>query len=95
MRYRFFTLQQAEDALRRAANNNAMQFDTAFQPLRLERMVLEDAGGNTSDKSLSDMFHLLYASEHRAIAAGQYPCIRAANTEETAWIYGITASLRR
>ena len=66
MRYRFFTLQQAEDALRRAANNNAMQFDTAFQPLRLERMVLEDAGGNTSDKSLSDMFHLLYASEHRA-----------------------------
>ena len=66
MRYRFFILQQAEDALRRAANNNAMQFDTAFQPLRLERMVLEDAGGNTSDKSLSDMFHLLYASEHRA-----------------------------
>ncbi len=65
MRYRFFTLQQAEDALRRAANNNAMQFDTVFQPLRLERMVLEDAGGNMSDKRLSDIFHLLYASEHR------------------------------
>ena len=58
MRYRFFTLQQAEDVLRHAASSNAMQFDTVFQPLRLERMALEDAGANTSDKRLSDLFDL-------------------------------------
>lgn len=71
MRYRFFTLEQAVYALQQGGHNNAMRMDSVFQPTRLEQMVFKDAGGNSDDKLLSELFHMLYASEHRSTTPDQ------------------------
>ena len=65
MRYRFFTLEQAVNALQQGEHNNVMRVNSVFQPTRLEQMVFKDAGGNSDDKLLSELFHMLYAPEHR------------------------------
>ena len=46
MKYRFFTLKQAENALRFAEKNVAPRIDEVFRPTRLEQMIFEDAGGD-------------------------------------------------
>lgn len=80
MKYRFFTLKQAENALRLAEKNVAPRIDEVFRPTRLEQMIFEDAGGDTENKALTELFHLLYASEHRLTEAdsrffdGELPC---------------------
>lgn len=71
MRYRFFTLEQAENALKQADSNNIMHMDSVFRPTRLEQMIFEDAGGHSEDKLLSELFHMLYATEHRSTAPNQ------------------------
>ena len=38
MKYRFFTLKQAENALRLAEKNIAPRIDEVFRPTRLEQM---------------------------------------------------------
>ena len=69
MKYRFFTLKQAENALRLAEKNVAPRIDEVFRPTRLEQMIFEDAGGDAENKALIELFHLLYASEHRPTEA--------------------------
>lgn len=69
MKYRFFTLKQAENALRLSEKSIAPQTDTIFHPTRLEQMIFEDAGGDAENKALTELFHLLYASEHRPTEA--------------------------
>ena len=69
MKYRFFTLKQAENALRLAEKNVAPRIDEVFRPTRLEQMIFEDAGGDAENKALTELFHLLYASEHRPTEA--------------------------
>ena len=69
MKYRFFTLKQAENALRLAEKNIAPRIDEVFRPTRLEQMIFEDAGGDAENKALTELFHLLYASEHRPTEA--------------------------
>lgn len=71
MRYRFFTLEQAKNALKQAASGNTMHMDSVFRPTRLEQMIFEDAGGHSEDKLLSELFHMLYATEHRSTAPDQ------------------------
>lgn len=71
MRYRFFTLEQAKNAVKQAASGNTMHMDSVFRPTRLEQMVFEDAGGHSEDKLLSELFHMLYATEHRSTAPDQ------------------------
>ena len=53
MKYRFFSLEQAENALKQADSGNALHMDSVFRPTRLEQMVFEDAGGHPEDKLLS------------------------------------------
>lgn len=65
MRYRFFTLEQAVNALHTAENSPSVNLNTVFRPTRLEQMVFEDAGGQPDDPVLSELFHMLYAPEHR------------------------------
>ena len=65
MRYRFFTLDQAENALNQIVSNDTMHVDSVFRPTRLEQMIFEDAGGQPDDPVLSELFHMLYAPEHR------------------------------
>lgn len=69
MKYRFFTLKQAENALHLAEKNVAPRIDEVFRPTRLEQMIFEDAGGDAENKALTELFHLLYASEHRPTEA--------------------------
>ena len=69
MKYRFFTLKQAENALHLAEKSIAPQTDAIFRPTRLEQMIFEDAGGDAENKALTELFHLLYASEHRPTEA--------------------------
>ena len=69
MKYRFFTLKQAENALRLSEKSIAPQTDTICHPTRLEQMIFEDAGGDAENKALTELFHLLYASEHRPTEA--------------------------
>ena len=69
MKYRFFTLKQAENALRLSEKSIAPQTDAIFRPTRLEQMIFEDAGGDAENKALTELFHLLYASEHRPTEA--------------------------
>lgn len=71
MKYRFFTLEQAENALKQADSGNALHMDSVFRPTRLEQMVFEDAGGHPEDKLLSELFHMLYATEYRSTAPDQ------------------------
>lgn len=71
MRYRFFTLDQAENALKQTANNNTMHMDSVFRPTRLEQMIFEDAVGHSEDKLLAELFHMLYATEHRSTSPDQ------------------------
>ena len=71
MRYRFFTLEQAKNAVKQAAIGNTMHMDSVFRPTRLEQMIFEAAGGHSEDKLLSELFHMLYATEHRSTALDQ------------------------
>lgn len=71
MKYRFFTLEQAKNALKQAAGGNTMHMDSVFRPTRLEQMIFEDAGGHSEDKLLSELFYMLYATEHRSTAPDQ------------------------
>lgn len=71
MRYRFFTLEQAKNAVKQAASGNTMHMDSVFRPTRLEQMIFEDAGGHSEDKLLSELFHMLYVTEHRSTAPNQ------------------------
>lgn len=71
MRYRFYTLDQAENTLKQAVSNNTMQMDSVFRPTRLEQMIFEDAGGHPEDKLLEELFHMLYATEHRSTTPDQ------------------------
>ena len=71
MRYRFFTLEQAKNAVKQAAIGNTMHMDSVFRPTRLEQMIFEDAGGHSEDKLLSELFHMLYVTEHRSTAPNQ------------------------
>lgn len=71
MRYRFFTLEQAKNAVKQAAIGNTMHMDSVFRPTRLEQMIFEDAGGHSEDKLLSELFHMLYVTEHRSTAPDQ------------------------
>ena len=71
MKYRFFTLEQAENALKQADSGNALHMDSAFRPTRLEQMVFEDAGGHPEDKLLAELFHMLYATDHRSTSPDQ------------------------
>ena len=65
MRYRFYTLDQVENTLKQTVSNNTMHMDSVFRPTRLEQMIFEDAGGQPDDPVLSELFHMLYAPEHR------------------------------
>lgn len=71
MRYRFFTLDQAENTLKQTVSNNTMHMDSVFRPTRLEQMIFEDAGGNAEDKLLAELFHMLYATDHRSTVPDQ------------------------
>ena len=71
MRYRFFTLDQAENTLKQTVSNNTMHMDSVFRPTRMEQMIFEDAGGNPEDKLLSELFYMLYATDHRSTVPDQ------------------------
>lgn len=71
MKYRFFSLEQAENALKQADSRNTLHMDSAFRPTRLEQMVFEDVGGNPEDKLLAELFHMLYATDHRSTVPDQ------------------------
>ena len=71
MRYRFFTLEQAKNAVKQAASSNAMHMDSVFRPTRLEQIIFEDAGGHSEDKLLAELFHMLYATDHRSTVPDQ------------------------
>lgn len=71
MKYRFFTLEQAKNAVKQAASGNTMHMDSVFRPTRLEQMIFEDAGGHSEDKLLSELFHMLYATDHRSTTPDQ------------------------
>lgn len=71
MRYRFYTLDQVENTLKQTVSNNTMHMDSVFRPTRLEQMVFEDVGGHPEDKLLSELFHMLYATEYRSTAPDQ------------------------
>ncbi len=71
MRYRFFTLEQAKNALEQATSDNPMHMDSVFRPTRLEQMIFEDTSGHSEDKLLSELFHMLYAMDHRSTAPDQ------------------------
>lgn len=71
MRYRFYTLNQVENTLKQTVSNNTIHMDSVFRPTRLEQMVFEDAGGHPEDKLLSELFHMLYATEYRSTAPDQ------------------------
>lgn len=82
MKYRFFTLKQAENALRLSEKSIAPQTDAIFRPTRLEQMIFEDAGGDAENKALTELFHLLYA---RNIVRQKRICVSRRQTAVRQW----------